>query len=86
MTSCMCHNVCYGIPHSLLQVVGEVKRQEEVHSVSTSHIHSVLEEVAAGVFSTSAGDVLLPADAYMCTPCVRSLEKLTVLRHDIHRQ
>jgi len=53
--------------------------------VSTRHVHSVLEEVVAGVFP-NAVDILLLADAYMCRPCVRSVEKLTVLRHDTRQQ
>ena len=53
--------------------------------MSTRHVHSVLEEVVAGVFP-NAVDILLPADAYMCRPCVRSVEKLTVLRHNTRRQ
>ena len=58
--------------------------RRKLYSVSTRHVHSVLEEVVAGVFP-NAVDILLPADAYMCRPCVRSVEKLTVLRHDTRR-
>ena len=52
--------------------------------MSTRHVQSALEEVVAGVFP-NAVDILLPADAYMCRPCVRSVEKLTMLRHDTRR-
>ena len=57
------------------------------HSVNVSarHIHSVLEEVVAGVFPNTV-DVLLPADAYMCTPRERSVEKLTTQRHNTCQQ
>ena len=53
--------------------------------MSTRHVHSVLEEVVAGVFVSKRRGYLL-ADAYMCRPCVRSVEKLTMLRHDRRQQ
>ena len=39
-----------------------------LHSASSRHAHSVLEEVVVGVFP--ALEVLLLADAYMRRPCV----------------
>ncbi len=53
--------------------------------MSTKEVHSVLKEVVAGVFP-NAVDTFLPVVAYLCRPCMRSVEKLTKVKQDARYQ
>ena len=68
------------------RLLRRVNERRVLHSPSTSHIWTVLNQVTAEMFPGSV-ELLFPSKAYLCkTPCVSSMERLLRLRQNLHKE
>ena len=64
-----------------LSVNVEGERASKLHSDSTEHVLPILLEFSSTLHS-SATETIFHSEAFVCRPCVRSMETLQKLRAD----
>ena len=69
----------------LCRVSVKAKDRRKIHSATTGHVIPVLNEFVSelGLLST---DPVIHANAFLCRPCLRSVENLIKLREDVKKK
>ena len=70
---------------SLCQTTLKQKERRKLHSDATKHVLPTLLEFCS-TLQTPATETIFDSEAFLCRPCVRSIEKLHKLRADLREK
>ena len=58
-------------------------RRRSLHTAANHGVVSAVSEIVDGLFGRSSVSVILPSEASLCRPCLRSVEKLVKIRKEV---